>query len=92
MAATASTDSVADLDLPDVDDRNIEADLSSPWAGQRGVPVDARCVGCGTRKAILSPERDPEDDSTSLQKPCKNCQGATWWNVTEVLDSRRVER
>lgn len=31
----------------DRDGRNIETELESPATGHFGIPVDAKCVGCG---------------------------------------------
>ncbi|WP_226006601.1 hypothetical protein [Natrinema salinisoli] len=81
----------------DRDDRNLEAELASPAAGQFGVPVDAVCVGCGrtrVKRASLEemdqhPQVDPTSleasDCTSFKHVCYPCQGATWWNPVAIL-------
>ncbi|RQG87023.1 hypothetical protein EA462_15385 [Natrarchaeobius halalkaliphilus] len=83
----------------DVDrgDRDLHAELESPSAGQRGVPVDAICVGCGrtrVKRASLaemdqSPAVDPATlkatDLTSFKHVCHPCGSATWWNPVAVL-------
>jgi hypothetical protein len=89
----------------DRDDRDLEAELASPVAGQFGVPVDAVCVGCGrtrVKRASLEevdqhPQVDPTSleasDCTSFKHVCYPCQGATWWNpvaiLTGLLESER---
>jgi hypothetical protein len=91
----------------DRDDRDLEAELASPVAGQFGVPVDAVCVGCGrtrVKRASLEevdqhPQVDPTSleasDCTSFKHVCYPCQGATWWNpiaiLTGLLESERGE-
>ncbi|WP_226007785.1 hypothetical protein [Natrinema salinisoli] len=89
----------------DRDDRDLEAELASPAAGQFGVPVDAVCVGCGrtrVKRASLEemdqhPQVDPTtleaSDCTSFKHVCYPCQGAMWWNpvaiLTGLLESER---
>jgi hypothetical protein len=88
------------------DDRDLEAELGSPAAGQFGVPVDAVWVGWRTRvkRASLEemdqhPQVDPTSleasDCTSFKHVCYPCQGATWWNpiaiLTGLLESERGE-
>ncbi|WP_222920479.1 hypothetical protein [Natrinema sp. SYSU A 869] len=45
------------------DDRDLEAELASPVAGQFGIPVDAVCVGCGRtrvkRATLEAMDQDP---------------------------------
>ncbi|SDC05686.1 hypothetical protein [Natrinema hispanicum] len=79
------------------DDRDLEAELATPEAGQVGVPVDAICVGCGrtrVKRATLEamdqdPDADPTEleatDCTSFKHVCYPCQGATWWNPIAIL-------
>ncbi|WP_408957256.1 hypothetical protein [Natrinema sp. 74] len=81
----------------DQDDRDLEAELASPAAGQFGVPVDAVCVGCGrtrVKRASLEemdqhPQANPTaleaTDCTSFKHVCYGCQTATWWNPVAVL-------
>lgn len=67
------------------DGRDLEAELNDGKAGQRGIAVDARCVGCKHHRAKYVPNRDPED-TTSFRTICHECQRVTWWNVLEVVD------
>jgi len=79
------------------DDRDLEAELAKPEAGQFGIPVDAVCVGCGrtrVKRATLEamdqdPDSDPIEleasDCTSFKHVCYPCQGATWWNPIAIL-------
>lgn len=81
------------------DDRDPEAELATPAAGQFGIPVDAICVGCGqthVKRASLEemdqpPQADPTaleaTDCTSFKHVCYPCEGATWWNPVAVLTS-----
>ncbi|QCS42656.1 hypothetical protein [Natrinema versiforme] len=90
----------------DRDDRDLEAELASPSAGQIGIPVDAVCVGCGrtrVKRASLEEIDQGEADPTTLEATactsfkhvCYPCQGATWWNpvaiLTGLLESERGE-
>lgn len=65
--------------------RDLEAELEQPQAGHRGVPVDARCVGCRKVRAKRAPE-DRVEEGLSFKHVCHNCQRATYWNVLRRLD------
>ena len=78
-------------------DRDLEAELASPAAGQVGIPVDATCGGCGRTRVKRAdpmemgqhPQVDPTildaTDCTSFKHVCHPCGGATWWNPVAVL-------
>ncbi|PCR89429.1 hypothetical protein [Natrinema ejinorense] len=81
----------------DRDDRDLEAELASDAAGQRGIPFDAICTGCQrTRVKRAQPEdvgQHPQIDPmsldasecTSFKHVCHRCQKATFWNPLAVL-------
>ena len=81
----------------DRDGRDLEAELTSPETGQRGIPFDAICTGCQrTRVKRAQPEevgQHPQVDPASLDASdchsfkhvCHNCQTATFWNPIAVL-------
>lgn len=70
------------------DGRNIESELQDGKAGERGLPVDARCVNCKRVRSKLIAGRDDPDDTSSFRHVChgRNCRGVTWWNPIRVLD------
>lgn len=75
------------VDSPDVQEgRDLEAELEEPEAGERGLPVDARCTQCKHVRAKLVSGRDDPTDTTSFRHICHNCCVVTWWNVIRVLE------
>ncbi|THE64503.1 hypothetical protein D8Y22_12735 [Salinadaptatus halalkaliphilus] len=78
-------------------DRDLEAELESPRAGQSGIPIDAVCTGCGRVRVKRAepeemgqhPQIDPmaleATDCTSFKHVCHPCGSATWWNPVAVL-------
>ncbi|WP_148680500.1 hypothetical protein [Halovivax ruber] len=78
-------------------DRDLGAELASPRAGHRGIPVDAICTGCQTvhvkrvRPSEVTKTTDADPVTldaralTSFKHVCYRCQTATWWNPTAVL-------
>ena len=81
----------------DRDGRDLEAELESPAAGHFGIPVDAKCVGCGRvrikRASLEELDQEPHVDPTTLEASnltsfkhvCHPCGSATWWNPVAVL-------
>ncbi|WP_084777786.1 hypothetical protein [Natrialba sp. SSL1] len=73
---------------------------------QRGIPVDAICVGCGCgrtrvkRAPLAEVSKDPSkvpaeleaEDLTSLKHVCHRCGSATWWNAVAVLSGLLEQR
>lgn len=82
---TDADDDELEIDLPEVDGRDLDRELSDGKAGQRGIAVDARCIGCKRLRAKYVPNRDPED-TTSFKTACHQCRRVTWWNVIRVLE------
>lgn len=48
--------------------------------------VRARCVECRTVRTKQTYTIVGDDESGSFEHVCHDCQGATWWNVLEVID------
>ena len=69
---------------------DLEAKLSSPAAGQVGIPVDATCVGCGqTRVKRADPEEmghHPQVDPTARE--ATDLASFTHTSVTRVTARR----
>lgn len=71
-------------------------------AGEFGVPVEARCVGCRrndrdrVRVKLADPDVFPEDmadaGAESFKHVCHRCRKATYWNVLEVIADVVLER
>lgn len=66
-------------------DRNLEAELQIPEAGEIGLPVDARCTNCKLRRAKRANRINGDVESGSFKHVCPNCRSVTWWNVIEVV-------
>lgn len=77
--------------MTELEHRDVDEEIADPEAGQRGLPVDARCVDCNRIRAKLVPDRDP-DDRSSFKHVCHECQRATWWNIVRVLSEQEVEK
>jgi len=58
--------------------RDRAAELDAPTAGERGIPVDAVCTGCGQIR-VKRPDED-QDDPESFKHVCYRCKTTTWWN------------
>ncbi|MFC4436992.1 MULTISPECIES: hypothetical protein [Natrialbaceae] len=79
------------------DGRDLEEELASPATGHIGIPVDAKCVGCGRvrvkrvrleeldQKPTVEPATLEAAELTSFKHVCYPCEGATWWNPVAVL-------
>lgn len=63
----------------------IETATLSAEAGERGVPVDARCTEC-KRVAVKRAPGTVDEPALSFKHVCHDCQTCTWWNTLEVLD------
>jgi len=64
-------------------DRNRAAELDAPESGERGIPFDAVCTGCGQIRVKRANE-DPENP-TSFKHVCHRYRTATWWNPIRTL-------
>ncbi|SNZ06442.1 hypothetical protein SAMN06269185_1172 [Natronoarchaeum philippinense] len=64
-------------------DRNRAAEFDAPEAGERGIPFDAVCTGCGQVR-VKRADEDP-DNPTSFKHVCHKCQKSTWWNPIRTL-------
>jgi hypothetical protein len=65
------------------DDRDRVAEFESAAAGERGIPFDAVCTGCGQTR-VKRADEDPENP-TSFKHVCNKCKKATWWNPVRTL-------
>jgi len=65
------------------DDHDRAAELDSPSAGERGIPFDAVCTGCG--KVRVKRADEDSDNPTSFKHVCHRCKTATWWNPIRTL-------
>lgn len=59
------------------------AEFDAPTAGERGIPFDAVCTGCGQVR-VKRADEDP-DTPTSFKHVCHRCKTATWWNPVRTL-------
>jgi len=64
-------------------DRDRTAELDAPESGERGIPFDAVCTGCGQVR-VKRADEDP-DSPTSFKHVCHRCKTATWWNPIRTL-------
>lgn len=67
----------------DQEDRERATELNAPESGERGIPFDAVCTGCG-QVLVKRADEDP-DDPTSFEHVCHRCRAATWWNPIQTL-------
>jgi len=67
----------------DQEGRDRAAELDAPAAGERGIPFDAVCTGCGQIR-VKRADEDP-DNPTSFKHVCHRCRTATWWNPIRTL-------
>jgi ribosomal protein L36 len=72
-------------------ERDLDAELAEPEAGEFGHPVDARCTDCKRVRAKLATDRDGPEDTTSFKHWCSRCRKVRWWNVLRVLPRDPVE-
>ncbi|QCJ47257.1 hypothetical protein [Haloprofundus sp. MHR1] len=67
-------------------DRDLEAELERPEAGEHGVPVDAVCTGCRRVTVKRAPADEPNPEFVaSFRHVCRKCRKVTWWNVVAIF-------